>query len=92
MPRTTVRQLRLEHGLSQSELARRVAVSRPLITAVERGSTALYPKLRDALARELDAFPWELEAGAEPSEVSRALVEGIDMLAGLLAGDRQPVR
>ncbi len=50
-----VRELREAANISQRELAERVHVAQSLVSAVERGQTLGYPRLRREIARALRA-------------------------------------
>jgi len=57
---TRIRELRNEAGLSQAELARRVHVASPNLSAVENSQRTAWPKLRRRLARVLKTSEAEL--------------------------------
>ena len=64
-----VRERREQAGLSQAELARRVHVASPNLSAVENNQRVAWPKLRRRLARSLktteaDLFPSEKTVGS----------------------------
>ena len=61
-----VRRLRLEAGLSQSELARLVEVSAPMICQIERGTKSPSFQLGMLLAAALNCSPEELSGDARP--------------------------
>lgn len=48
-----IKRLRLEQGISQEELARKVDVTRPMITQIERGTKVLTLPLGKEIARVL---------------------------------------
>ena len=59
-----LRRLRIEHGLSCSQLARRVGVTEGAIRQMERGQTKIASFVVGLrLARELDADAWYLATG-----------------------------
>jgi transcriptional regulator with XRE-family HTH domain len=57
---SNVRRLRLEQGLSQSELARRIKMDRPYLNRLEKG--AIYPGLKNigSIAAGLNVEPADL--------------------------------
>ena len=55
-----VREFRQRAGLSQAELARRVHVASPNLSAVENDQRVAWPKLRRRLARALKVSEAEL--------------------------------
>ena len=55
-----VRECRERMGLSQVEVARRIGIATPNISAVEAGRVTAWPKLRRALARILKTSQREL--------------------------------
>lgn len=48
-----IKRLRLEKGISQEELAKKVDVTRPMITQIERGTKVLTLPLGKEIARVL---------------------------------------
>jgi len=65
-----VRERREQAGLSQAELARRVHVASPNLSAIENDQRVAWPKLRRRLARslkttEVDLFPGEQTVGSK---------------------------
>lgn len=59
MPRilTTLSALRQKKGLTQSELARRVGISQPLLSMIERGEMFLSPTVGMKLSQVLEVNP-----------------------------------
>ncbi len=55
-----VREYRENRGFSQVEVARRVGIATPNISAVEAGRVMAWPKLRRALAKILKTIQKEL--------------------------------
>ena len=55
-----VREMRLEKGLSQKELANPLGYVQPTIAAIERGQTALNIKQMAEISKALDCEPYEL--------------------------------
>lgn len=53
MVENVVKEYRERAGLSQSELARRVRVASPNISAIEAGRITAWPRLRKAIAKAL---------------------------------------
>lgn len=53
MMQNTLREYRERAGLSQAELARRVRVASPNISAIEAGRTMAWPRLRKAIIKTL---------------------------------------
>lgn len=101
---TRVRDLRLERGWSQPELARRSTLSNAMVSMVERGERTPSLEALSALANALDVDPAilltvdesaSMKADArrlaeELSELKlpRADIEAIRRIARALAGDR----
>jgi transcriptional regulator with XRE-family HTH domain len=69
-PCSNVRALRERAGLSQDELAARVAISQPKLSRVERGFLSLTDDERLAIATELGVEPDALSAPAPDAEAS----------------------
>ena len=67
MAENRVRELRVRAGLSQTEVARRIGVSAPNISALEASQITAWPKLRRSLAQILKANQREIfpENGSE---------------------------
>lgn len=69
-----LRRQRLEHYLSQAELARRAGVHALTITRLEAGTSAPSTRTVRALADALGIEPRELAAPGEVAELRRVLV------------------
>lgn len=82
-----LRRLRLEHFLSQGELARRAGLHAVTLTRLEGGATAPSTRTVRALAEVLNVEPRELATPDEVAELRRWLTDGAP--AEPRVGDRQ---
>ncbi len=55
-----VREIREKKGMTQTELARRIRIGSPNLSAIERGRVVPWPKAKRALARVLKCSQDEL--------------------------------
>jgi transcriptional regulator with XRE-family HTH domain len=72
----TLRRLRIEHYLSQAELARRAGLHALTITRLEAGTTAPSTRTVRAVAAALGIEPRELATPGEVAELRRVLQGG----------------
>jgi len=102
---TRVRDLRMERGWSQPELARRSTLSNAMVSMVERGERTPSLEALSALANALDVDPAILLTADESASMKadarrlaeelaelklpRADIEAIRRIARALAGDRE---
>lgn len=74
---------RLERGLTQEQLARAASVSRPNLSAIERGEREVTLKTLRALANALDVRPGVLVDGVAPLQAAGPLSrEALERIAG----------
>lgn len=95
MPKTRVNnrlaETRNRRGVSASDLARRVGVSRQTIYAIEAGTYVPNTEVALNLARELEVTVEELFSLQNPAQDSPGLLNA-DLLSALPAAKKQPVR
>ena len=81
-----VRRIRLERGITQTELARRLAISPSYLNLIEHEQRALTPRVREGLARVLGVGE-EVLTGGEEAQVLEDLEE---IFADALFDDDRP--
>ena len=85
---TNIRNLRREQGLTQAELAERVGLGRPAISAMEQGQRSVAVEEAQALARalgvSLTSLLGEEEAGPDESLTRAYLDERLDKIEAAL--------
>ena len=78
----SLRDLRLEAGLTQAELARRAGVRQGTISAIENGHTRPHRSTRTEIARALGLPPESIEVAVRPAAQS----EGADPASRMAGG------
>ena len=82
---------RLEHRLTQAELARRCGISRPNLSGIENGARDITVETLRRLAKALGVSAGILADGIPPKKKysKRLSRESLDQIAHVLVGDRK---
>ncbi|MEI4262752.1 helix-turn-helix domain-containing protein [Roseovarius sp. D0-M9] len=74
--RVRIKEIRLEKGISQKELAERLQIARPYLSQLERGDRSLNSAIKERIADALGVDPDELiDHGAHGLSSEETLIE-----------------